>query len=325
MDLKNVLKKGEFTNITGRKRLKDMYLFLKLWMKEHTSVARTVEEDRDGRIINLHLLDLQVMVRPILESFPSVFMFGDTLYPQGLYTRLLGLRPENTLNRSYITSEHLSRTSVVSMGNVETSYKHRGEDMWRSIKTNLERISGSTPGMVVSIFPSYFILDSVMETMADTSFRSPVLEETRGMSRSERTKLLDEIKLGGDMLVMCVQGGFLSRSIEEGTIRPDTIVMVGMHIPPPDPRSNQLKVHMQKKHGTNLGHVISVLLPALTRVMRVINTMSRIGGSGRNLVVLMDRRYQDARVLQSLPRFYDIKLLSGSNDYRGERYFRERD
>jgi hypothetical protein len=98
-------------------------------------------------------------------------------------------------------------------------------------------------------------------------------------------------------------------------------MIIGMHIPPPTPRSGQLKVHMQKKHGTNLGHVISVLLPALTKVMKVVNTMASSPGEGKNLVILMDRRYQDSRVIESLPRFYDIKRLSGENDYHGERYF----
>ncbi|MGA1847975.1 MAG: helicase C-terminal domain-containing protein [Thermoplasmatota archaeon] len=322
IELKDILKKGDFKTITGRKRVKDLYLFLKLWMKEHTSVARTVEEDRDGRMISLSLLDLQVMVRPILESFPSVFMFGDTLYPQGLYTKLLGLRPENTLNRSYITMEHMESTSVVSFGNVETSYKHRGEDMWRSILKNIQTITDSTPGMVTAIFPSYFIQEAVMDAMVDMKFSRPVLEESRGMNKDEKRRLLDEIKLGGDGLILCVQGGSVSRAIEEGGIKTDTAVIVGMHIPPPTPRSNQLKVHMQRKHGTNLGHVISVLLPALTSVMKYVNTMSENAGEGKNLVVLMDRRYQDARVLESLPRFYDIKLLSGSNDYHGERYFK---
>ncbi|MGA1866701.1 MAG: hypothetical protein ACMUFK_04455 [Thermoplasmatota archaeon] len=320
-DLKELLDRGRFGRITDRKKVKDLFLFLKLWMKEHNSVARTVEEDRETRYISLSLLDLQVMVRPILESFSSIILFGDTLYPQELYTRLLGLRAEDTLNRSYMTHEHMERTSVVSFGNVETSYKNRDSSTWRTIVENIVKVTSSTPGMVMAVFPSYFILESVMQELADRKFDRPVIEETRGMGREDRKKVQEELSLGGDLLITCVQKGYLSRSLVEGTIRPDTVIMVGMHIPPPTPRSNQLKVHMQKKHGTNLGHVISVLLPALTGVMEVVNSMAEAPGEGRNLVILMDRRYQDERVLQSLPRFYDIKVLSGENDYHGSRYF----
>ncbi|MGA1819588.1 MAG: hypothetical protein ACMUHU_01120 [Thermoplasmatota archaeon] len=321
-DLKGLLDIGRFGRITDRKKVKDLYLFLKLWMKEHSSVSRTVEEDRDIRMISLSLLDLQVMVRPILESFPTVVLFGDKLYPQELYTRLLGLRPEDTLNRSYITHEYLSRTSVISFANVETSYKNRDASTWRTIVQDIIKVTSSTPGMVMAVFPSYFIMDSVMQELVEHEFDRPIIEETRGMGRDERRKVLEEMDLGGDLLIMSVQKGFLSRSLVQGTIRPDTVIVVGMHIPPPTPRSNQLKVHMQKVHGTNLGHVISVLLPALTSVMEIVNSMAGAPGEGRNLVILMDRRYQDERVLQSLPRFYDIKLLSGENDYHGDRYFR---
>ncbi|MBN1539824.1 MAG: hypothetical protein JW939_06740 [Candidatus Thermoplasmatota archaeon] len=320
-DLKGLLDRGRFGRITDRKKVKDLSLFLKLWMKEHSSVARTVEEDRDTRYISLSLLDLQVMVRPILGSFSSVILFGDTLYPQELYTRLLGLRAEDTLNRSYMTHEHMERTSVVSFGNVETSYKNRDSSTWRTIVDNIIRVTSTTPGMVMAVFPSYFILESVMQELADRKFDRPVIEEARGMGRDDRKRVREELSLGGDLLITCVQKGFLSRSLVDGSIRPDTVIMVGMHIPPPTPRSNQLKVHMQKKHGMNLGHVISVLLPALTGVMEVVNSMAGAPGDGRNLVILMDRRYQDERVLQSLPRFYDIKVLSGENDYHGNRYF----
>ncbi|MGA1872455.1 MAG: hypothetical protein ACMUHY_02175 [Thermoplasmatota archaeon] len=320
-DLKKLLDIGRFGRITDRKKVKDLYLFLKLWMKEHSSVARTVEEDRDSRMISLSLLDLQVMVRPILESFPTVILFGDTLYPQELYTRLLGLRPEDTINRSYITHEYMERTSVLSFGNVETSYKHRDSSTWRTIVGNIINIASTTPGVVMAVFPSYFIMENVMEELAGHEFSRPVVEETRGMSREERRKVLDELDLGGDLLIMCVQKGFIARSLVQGTVRPDAIIVVGMHIPPPTARSTQLKVHMQKKYGTNLGHVISILLPALTSVMEMVNSMAAAPGEGRNLVILMDRRYQDERVLQSLPRFYDIKLLSGENDYHGDRYF----
>jgi hypothetical protein len=319
-EMKALLDKGRFETITGRKKVKDLYLFLKLWMKEHTAVARTVEEDREGRSITLSLLDLQVMVRPILESFPTVVLFGDTCYPQGLYTKLLGLRPEDTLNRSYITNEYLEKTSVVSFGNIETSYKNRNENTWKSMVRNIMRITKTTAGMVMVVFPSYYIQEAVMEELLEEQFDRSIIEESRGMSKDEKRKLIEEVKLGGDMLVMSVQGGFLSRSLLEGRIHPDTVIVAGMHIPPPSPRSGQLKVHMQKKHGTNLGHVIAVLLPALTKVMKVVNSMASFPGEGRNLVILMDRRYQDSRVMESLPRFYEIKRLSTENDYHGDRY-----
>ncbi|MFW3145816.1 MAG: helicase C-terminal domain-containing protein [Thermoplasmatota archaeon] len=320
-ELKGSLARGRFETISGRKMVKDMYLFLKLWMKEHSSVARSVEITENGRRIVLSILDLHIMIKPILRSFPSVVLFGDTLYPQGLYTTLLGLDPEDTLNRSYISKEQMMGTRVIAMSNVDTSYNNRSELQWRNIVENLDRISATTPGTCLVVFPSYYIQEMVMESMKNTSFPTSVLLESRGMHKTEKRRILDEVKLGGNQLLLSVQGGYMARSVEDGTFKPDTIVMVGVHIPPPSPVSSQMKVHMQKRHGTNLGHLISVFLPAMTKVMRVVNSMAGEEGDRKNLVILMDRRYQDRKVLESLPRFYDIKLLSGGNDYDGGRYF----
>lgn len=321
-NIKTILDNGSFGTITGRKRIKDLYIFLKLWINEHSSVARTIEMDRDGTWIRLSVLDLQLMIRPILDSFHSVVMFGDTLYPQGLYTTLLGLRTETTLNRSYVSSDLMEGTTVLSLANVDTSYNHRSEAQYHNIVRNIERILETTPGRCVAVFPSYYILEMVTEAMVDHRMDVPVIIEEKGLHKSDRMELVDELKSGEKVLALAVQGGHITRAVEEGRIRPETVVLVGVHIPPPTPVSNQLKVHLQKRHGTNLGHIISVFMPAMTKVMRIINTMAEIKDKENNLVILMDRRYQDRRVMESLPRFYDIKRLSNENDYHGERYFR---
>ncbi|MFO8051664.1 MAG: helicase C-terminal domain-containing protein [Thermoplasmatota archaeon] len=319
--IKELLDNGEFTTISKRKKVKDIYLFLKLWMNEHSSVGRTLEVHRDIPSIRLSLLDLQLMIRPILNSFPSVVMFGDTLYPQGMYTTLLGLRPETTLNRSYVSSDLMDRTTVISMGNVDTSYKQRSETQWNNIVRNLQRITSTSPGTCVAVLPSYYIMEMVMEAMVEHRIELPVVAEEKGMHKMDRRSLVEEIKVGDRVLALTVQGGYIAKAVEEGDLDPETVVMVGVHIPPPTPISNQLKVHLQKRHGTNLGHIISVFMPAMTKVMRMVNTMADSKGKKNNLVVLMDRRYQDRRVMESLPRFYDIKRLSSEKDYHGERYF----
>ncbi|MEA3557695.1 MAG: helicase C-terminal domain-containing protein [Candidatus Thermoplasmatota archaeon] len=321
-NIKEILDRGEFKTISGRRKVKDIYLFMKLWMEEHSSVARTLEDRREGRAIKLSILDLQLMIRPILQSFQSVVMFGDTLYPQGLYTALLGLTPESTYNRSYVSSDLMKRTTVISMANVDTSYKYRGEIQWNNIVRNLERIVSTSPGTCVAVLPSYFILEKVMGSMADHRMDVPVIAEERELQKSERRAMVEEARNGEKILVLAVQGGYVARAVEEGTLGPHTVVMVGVHIPPPSPVSDQLKVHLQKRHGTNLGHIISVFMPAMTKVMRMINSMADAKEKERNLVVLMDRRYQDRKVLDSLPRFYDIKRLSSEKDYDGERYFK---
>ena len=58
-------------------------------------------------------------------------------------------------------------------------------------------------------------------------------------------------------------------------------------------------------------------MPAITRVMRIVSGMVRAEGEGHRNLILMDRRYQDRRILNCFPRFYDIKLLEGERDLIG--------
>ena len=318
--VKGLLTEGSFGTISERKRAKELYMMMKYWLGQYTAVSRVRRESEDGDSIELSLIDLSIFTSDLLSSFSSVMLIGDTLYPHTIYSYTLGVRSEKIMNRSYIDKNTIKGTSILTMGNVDISFKHRSESSYQRIVENLSRISETTPGLKMAIFPSYFLMEQVMSAMAEVGFKYPVVEEVRGMSREEKNGLLDEIKVGGDLMALIVQGGHLARSMEIGAISPDTVVIVGLHLTPPDPTTSQMKVHLQKKYGPNVGHIISVLMPAITKVMNVVNGMVSSDMDRNNIILLMDRRYHDRRILECLPRFYNIKLLEGSSDFDGSRF-----
>lgn len=318
--LKKSLRKGQFKNISERKRTKDLYMMLKLWMGQYSGVSRIRAEREDGDYLEVSLIDLSVFTNPLLSSFSSLLLFGDTLYPHTIYSYRLGIGSDRIMNRSYIDKEFMEGTSILSLGNVDTSFKNRNEASYQRIAENLSSISDTTKGLKLAVMPSYFIMEQVMDAMAGIGFNHPVIEETRGLAMDQRNELLEEVKVGGDLIALTVQGGFLERSMRNGNLSPDTVILVGLHIPPPDPRSSQMKVHLQKKFGPNIGHIISVLMPAIDKVMITVNGMVSPDVQRDNLVVLMDRRYHDRRILECLPRFYDIKLLNDIKEFEGSRF-----
>ena len=322
--IKRVLDNGAFADIGSRRRMNRFYMFLKLWMGQYTAVSRA-RVQRSGRdAVSLSIVDISVISQPVLEPFSSVILFGDALYPQNIYGAMLGLREERSMNRSYADKKTLNGTSIISLGNVDTSYQNRTEDQYKRIVLNLRRISETTPGRCVVVFPSYFVMEQVMDEMNREVFKKSFLTEVRDMPREERKKLLMEFQNGGDILALTVQNGVIERAVEEGAVHPDSVVLVGLHLPPPSPGTSQMRLHMQRKHGTDKGHMMSVLLPATTRVMRLVNGMSAPESGKGNVVILMDRRYQDRRVLECFPRYYDVKLLSGDSEYSGEKYVGDR-
>ncbi len=317
--LKRTLENGGPTSITVRRNIKDLYMFVKLWMGQYTGVSRARREDEDNDRLEVSLVDLSVIAQPVLQSFSSVIMLGDTLYPHSIYAYTLGMRSERIMNRTYIDRTTMKGTHVLSLGNVDISYKHRSEASYERITESLSRICETTPGLKIAVFPSYYIQGQVMSAMAENSFPYPVVEEVRGMTRDAKAQVLNEVKTGGELLALTVQGGSIVRAVEDGSLSPETVIMVGLHIPPPSPASNQKKLHLQKKYTPNIGHIITVLMPAMTSVMRMVNTLMSTDLDRRNMVVLLDRRFQDRRVLECLPRFYDVKLLSAPKEFDGSR------
>jgi Rad3-related DNA helicase len=317
--LKRSLLDGDVADISGRRRVKDLYMFLKMWKGQYKGVSRARTENEDGDRIEVSLVDLSVISHPLISSFSSALIFGDTLYPHAIHAYTLGLKSDRMMSRTYLDGSYVKGTGVISLGNADISYKHRSEASYSRIVESLSRICETTPGSKIAIFPSYYIQEQVMESMADNIFGFTVVEEVKGMSREARSQLLREVKTGGDILALTVQGGSIVRALEDGSISPETIIMIGLHIPPPTPASNQKKLHLQKKYTPNIGHIITVLMPAMTKVMRMANTLMSADLDRRNMLVLLDRRYQDRRVLECLPRFFDIKLLSSPSEFDGAR------
>ncbi len=320
--LKTALDQDLFVSMDQRRSFKDLYMLLKLWTQHYTAVSRSVEErDGDKRLV-LSLTDISVVSQPLLSQFPTTVLFGDTFYPHELYANILGARFDRAIARTYGDAGQMKRVSVVSLGNVDTSFKNRDREHFSMIARNLERVLSTTPGTSLVLFPSYLLLEEVCSLTSLEGQGRKVIRETKGMGREERELLREEAISTPGATLLSVQGGTLMRAMEDGALVPGSVVMVGLHIPPPSVASNQQRLHMQTKLGHDPGHKASVIMPAITKVMKVVNGMA-YGADGRGgLVVLMDKRYQDRRVLECFPRSYGIKLLGSELEFSGERLLR---
>jgi Rad3-related DNA helicase len=320
--LKTALDQGRFRSIDERRSFKDLYMLLKLWTQHYTAVCRSVEEKDGERRLVLSLTDISVISQPLLSQFPTTVLFGDTFYPHELYANILGARFDRAIARTYGDAKQMKMVSVVSLGNVDTSFKNRDKEHFTMIARNLERVLSTTPGTSLVLFPSYLLLEEVCSLASLEDMGKKVIRETKGMGWEEREQLREEALSTPGATLLSVQGGTLMRAMEEGILVPGSVVMVGLHIPPPSVTSNQQRLHMQTKLGHDPGHKASVLMPAITKVMRIVNGMA-YGANGKGgLVVLMDKRYQDRRVLECFPRSYGIKLLGSEMEFSGERFLR---
>lgn len=320
---------GSFSTVGSRKMANDLFLFLSLWRSQFSGLARMASEDKEGSMVTVSLLDPQDVVENVISHVGSSFFIGDSLYPHNIYARLLGINMENVLSRSYIEKDLLERTHMCCFTNVDTSLNKRNEECYTRIGENLKRVINTTPGRTFVIFPSYDVMGNVLDQIDLYSLEKPAVTEVRGSSREDRSAFIENVKSTEKSAIFCVQKGSTSRALDSGDLSGETTVLVGMHIPPPGPSSEQRKNYFRKKFeargSRDLGYVISVWLPAIHSALGTIGNCFRRGGNGHSLIVLMDSRYRKRDIRAFFPKPYDIRTVTSWSEFNGSDYFPEDD
>jgi len=308
---------GGLTNPNTWIRVHGMRTFIKLWIGKFSALSRTVVVDDGGDPgISISLIDPQEIIGPFVESTASTLMFGDSLYPHNIYATMLGIKMDRVISRSYVGKELLDRSRIHCLTDVDTSLDNRNPEMFTRIANNITTITESTRGRVLSVFPSYRIMDRIIEQLDLSRIDREVLVESRGTPWEEREKLISGIADKDECLVLAVQKGAVDRAMERGLISASAAVMVGMHLPPPDPTSDHKKAYFRRKFETagygDLGYVLAIWLPAINRAMKMISGMmiSPVAeGNGEKRVFLMDRRFWIKHIRQFFPQVYRIGHL----------------
>ncbi len=328
--LRNILSGGGvFSTVGSRKKANDLYLFLSLWRSQFSGLARMAAEDEDGFMIRVSLLDPHDVVENVLSHVGPSFFIGDSLYPHNIFAQLLGINMDDVLSRSYIDKEVLGRTHICCFTNMDTSLKNRNDEVYSRIGENLKSVINNTPGRTFVIFPSYEIMGNVLEHMDLYALEKPAVNEVRGSGKDDRLGFIEDVKNTERTAVFCVQKGSTSRALDSGELSGETTILVGMHIPPPGPASEQKKKYFRKKFETrgssDLGYVISVWLPAIQSALGTIGNCLRRSGKEHNLIVLMDSRYRKRDIRAFFPKPYEIRTITSGSDFKGSDYFPEED
>ena len=305
---------GSDISFSDRIKLRYLERFLKLWFEQHSTVSRYVLSERE-RSINLSLIAPQVVISPITTAFHSSVVFGDNIYPHDIIARMLGLPLNRVNNRTYISARNMKDITVISFTNVDLTSRSEMDEQYGTVAKNIELITRALKGRSLIVFPSYNALEGCVPLMSGIRDLRPVLEESRHSSKDDKERLLGEFMTTEDCIGVDVQNGVLARAFESGGVDVRTSVMVGLQFNPPSPESNQKKIFFHDNYGSNAGELISRVLPAMQKTMRMVNAQM-YAGEGRRFVILMDRRYQDRRNVSAIPPFWDIKFISDPKNLR---------
>ncbi|MCJ7479082.1 MAG: ATP-dependent DNA helicase, partial [Candidatus Nanohaloarchaeota archaeon QJJ-7] len=169
--------------------------FLEDWDGPSNGYARILRRkvSRSGNRylqIEYSCLDPQVSTREVLNDSHASIMMSGTLTPTDMYTDLLGLEREKTLERSYSSAFPEENKKNLVVDQVTTRYKDRNEEQFKRIAWYISKSSEHVPGNVGVFFPSYDLRDKISEFL---ELDRETFREEQGMNKQEKQDMLAEL------------------------------------------------------------------------------------------------------------------------------------
>jgi DNA excision repair protein ERCC-2 len=276
--------------------------FLTGWGSEKTTMVRILTKNEDNWTLKLCFLDPEELSGPVFESVHSSVLMSGTLYPPEMYGDVLGVPKERSLGRAYDSPFPKENRKVLATKKVTTRYVKRGEVMNVITAEHILGIAKAVDGNVAVFFPSYRLIEGVVDYVANTLKSSELLIERRGMKKSERESYLLHLRSHRDegCLLLAVQGGSLSEGIDYQDNLLSAVAIVGIPLPPPNLEVKALTKHYTNIFGKEKGELYSYDAPAINKVVQGAGRLIR-SETDRGIIVLMDERFVQPRFISLLP------------------------
>jgi len=295
----------EVLNIPNRHRSysKAVGGFLESWAKEDLGYARILRKGKDT-VLSRTCLDPSLSSMTVFDdSHSSVFMSG-TLIPVGMYMDVLGLKPERTELREYVSPFPKENRLLLLVPGVTTKFSERSDYMYRRYAGIISEIATEIPGNLAVFFPSYKVMNSVRENMNGT--RKSILIEMQEMKKDDRIQLcnrLVNLTANGGGILLGVQAGSLSEGVDYANNLLDAVIVVGLPLETPTLEIKSLIEYYDFKfeRGWDYGYIY----PAMNRALQAAGRCIR-SETDRGAIVLMDERFKWQNYRKCFPKDFEF-------------------
>lgn len=244
--------------------------------------------------IKVCCLDASRFVGRVLDESAGVVAMSATLEPFDFYRDLLGFDPHRTDQLSEPSPFPASNRLVVSIPDVDTTYRGRAAHYDR-IADWIARLAQPRHN-VLTLFPSYRFLATVCDRLPPVSHR--LLVQESGSSDAIQASFLEALGNGEPHLVLAVLGGIFAEGVDYPGDMLSQVIVVSPGLPQFNAERELLKAYLQEFYGHGFGY--AYLVPGLTRVVQAAGRIFR-SDEDRGVIVLMGRRFQDPRYARLLP------------------------
>ena len=274
--------------------------------------------NQDPRITS-HLLDPSVVGESIFEQCLGSILMSGTLFPPEMYLDILGIPMSRSNCIEYSSGFPPENRPVLIARDVTTKFAER-EQCMESILEHIGSVINHTKGNVAIFAPSYSMLNRIHDHFEGSwGHGKTILKEEQGMRKKELLRIVDRLRELKDMRGAALFG-VLSGKLSEGVDYPDnslnSVVCVGLPLPPPSAKQDALVEYYSKKFDRSRAWKYASLQPAVNSVLQALGRPIR-KKEDRAIVVLLEKRLLNRRESDCLPEMQ--KLQTSSSERTAER------
>ncbi|MEJ0090108.1 MAG: ATP-dependent DNA helicase [Limisphaerales bacterium] len=267
----------------------------------------TIIEQEEAINVRLFCLDPSSRLREICDRAQAVLFFSGTLTPIDYYRNLLGGMSDDRLLQlaSPFPPENLA---VLINHRIRTDLKCRGETLDDVVDAIGTLVHGRRGNYLV-YFPSYQYLKTTKELFQTKHPGIRILEQRPEMTESEREAFLaafasDHAKT---LVGFAVLGGMFGEGIDLVGERLIAAVVVGVGLPQLNVERDLMRDHFQSRNGKGFDYAYT--FPGMNRVVQAVGRVIR-SETDRGIVLLIDRRFADARYRHLFPKHWQIRKVA---------------
>lgn len=286
--------------------------FLSQWLSEEKGYARiiAIKKYKLGvyTVLSYHSLDPSLTSGPAIEASASTVLMSGTLVPTSMFRDLLGVT--NCIEREFSSPFDEANRLTLVVPNATTKYSVRSSAQFRNIAYICINTANLIPGNAAVFFPSYF-LKSAVGAFFKSGCAKAVFEEHPGMTKSEKSELLEKFRKHPDSVLLAVAAGSFGEGIDlPGNIL-KCVIVVGLPFAKPGLETQKLMEYYDKKFGR--GWDYGYMLPAMTKCLQNAGRCIR-SETDRGVIVFLDQRYTQPGYLKYFPESWRVRITSSYQD-----------
>lgn len=269
-----------------RSYIGSMARFLHAWAASGDEIyVKLVVGDEHNPCFQTYCMDPSPAAEVVSTFHASVHMSG-TLKPLDNYVEELGLED----------SVRVTMPSIFPEGNLRVLYSDevtmRYEDRFREqnysrlmslVRTSLTRTHVNT----AIFFPSYDLMNRMVEDGVLEGLDRDVYYERRGMPQSELMEVFNEFSMSEGSILMCILGGRISEGLDFPNKALELALIIGIPYPKPTAKHRALRRYYDIRFGE--GNRFTSTIPATRKIRQAIGRLIR-SETDRGVAVVLDRR-----------------------------------